>query len=252
MKNIQRKRNSIEFKVWGVYALFSDPITRIGGEKFSYQIPTYEAMKGIVESIYWKPTIIWFVDAVRVMKPIRTEAKGVKTVVMDGSKPSDLSFYTYLKDVEYQVLAHFEFNRHYPELKADWNENKHHNIAKRAVEKGGRRDIFLGTRECQGYVEPCTFGEGAGFYDNYGELDFGPMFHGYDYPNETGKHELARRLWRARMSDGIVDFPAPADISKTMRQFIRHMEPTPFENNRNFTLLDTDASVRELINNEEA
>ena len=50
MKNIPRKRNSIEFKVWGAYALFSDPITRIGGEKFSYQIPTYEAMKGIVET----------------------------------------------------------------------------------------------------------------------------------------------------------------------------------------------------------
>ena len=77
------------------------------------------------------------------------------------------------------------------------------------------------------------------------------MFHGYDYPNETGKNELVRRLWRARMSDGIVDFPAPTDISEAMRQFIRNMEPTPFENKRNFTLLDADASVRELINNEE-
>lgn len=114
MKNIPRKRNSIEFKVWGPYALFSDPVTRVGGEKFSYQVPTYEALKGIVESIYWKPSIIWFVDAVRVMKRIQTESKGVKTVVMDGSKPADLSFYTYLRDVEYQVLAHFEFNPHIP------------------------------------------------------------------------------------------------------------------------------------------
>ena len=252
MKDILRKRNSIEFKVWGAYALFSDPITRIGGEKFSYQIPTYEAMKGVVESIYWKPTIIWFVDAVRVMKRIQTESKGVKTLVMDGSKPSDLSFYTYLRDVEYQVLAHFEFNRNYPGLKADWNENKHHNIARRAVTKGGRRDIFLGTRECQGYVEPCEFGLDEGFYDNYGEIEFGPMFHGYDYPNETGKNELARRLWRARMSDGIIEFPAPADIPENMRQFLRPMQPTPFENNRNFSLLDTDTSVLELTNNEES
>ena len=251
MKGIPRKRNSIEFKVWGAYALFSDPITRIGGEKFSYQIPTYEAIKGVVESIYWKPSIIWFVDAIRVMKRIQTESKGVKTLVMDGAKPSDLSFYTYLRDIEYQVLAHFEFNRNYPELKADWNENKHHNIARRAVARGGRRDIFLGTRECQGYVEPCEFGSGDGFYDNYGEIEFGPMFHGYDYPNETGKHELARRLWRARMSNGIVEYPAPTDIPETMRQFLRPMQPTPFEDNRNFTLLDMDASVRELITEEE-
>lgn len=44
---IERKRNSIEYKVYGRYALFSDPITRVGGEKCSYQIPTYEAIKGI-------------------------------------------------------------------------------------------------------------------------------------------------------------------------------------------------------------
>ena len=35
-------RNSVEFEVKGDYALFSDPVTRVGGEKFSYQIPTYE------------------------------------------------------------------------------------------------------------------------------------------------------------------------------------------------------------------
>ena len=251
MNTIARKRNSIEFKVWGAYALFSDPITRIGGEKFSYQVPTYEAMKGIVESIYWKPSIIWFIDAIRVMNRIQTESKGVKTLVMDGSKPSDLSFYTYLRDVEYQVLAHFEFNRNYPELKADWNENKHHNIAQRAVKKGGRRDIFLGTRECQGYVEPCIFGEGVGFYDSYGELDFGPIFHGYDYPNETGKPELWKRLWRAKMNDGVIVFPSPSECAESMRQFVRPMNPTPFVDKKNFIFIDNDESVADLLKKEE-
>lgn len=251
MKDIPRKRNSIEFKVHGAYAIFSDPITRIGGEKFSYQVPTYEAMKGIIESIYWKPSIIWFVDAIRVMKRIQTESKGVKTIVMDGSKPSDLSFYTYLKDVEYQVLAHFEFNSHYPDLKQDWNENKHHNIAQRAVKKGGRRDIFLGSRECQGYVEPCTLGEGTGFYDSYGELDFGPMFHGYDYPNETGKPELWKRLWRAKMNDGVIVFPSPSECDESMRQFVRIMNPMPFVDKKNFAFIDNDESVAELLKKEE-
>ena len=251
MKDIPRKRNSIEFKVHGAYALFSDPITRIGGEKFSYQVPTYEAMKGIIESIYWKPSIIWFVDAVRVMKRIQTESKGVKTIVMDGSKPSDLSFYTYLKDVEYQVLAHFEFNPNYLDLKQDWNENKHHNISQRAVKKGGRRDIFLGTRECQGYVEPCTFGEEVGFYDSYGELDFGPMFHGYDYPNETGNPELWKRLWRAKMNDGVIVFPSPSECAESMRQFVRPMNPMPFVDKKNFAFIDNDESVAELLKKEE-
>ena len=96
-----------------------------------------------------------------------------------------LSFYTYLKNCRYQVMAHFEWNENRPELAGDRNENKHHNIAKRMIEKGGRRDIFLGTRECQGYVVPCKFGEGEGHYDNIQELAFGLMYHGITYADEA-------------------------------------------------------------------
>src|SRR5665647_2875499 len=103
-------KNSIEFKVHGRYALFTDPLTKVGGEKCSYHVPTYEALKGIVKSIYWKPTLIWVIDEVRVMKKIRTQTKGVKPLKMSGG--NDLSIYTFLTDVEYQVLAHFEWNEH--------------------------------------------------------------------------------------------------------------------------------------------
>ena len=50
--------NIVEFEVYGEHALFSDPLMRLGGEKCSYQIPTYEALKGILSSVYWKPTFI--------------------------------------------------------------------------------------------------------------------------------------------------------------------------------------------------
>lgn len=100
--------------------------------------------------------------------------------------------------MEYQVSAHFEWNKQRPELESDRDENKHHNIAKRCIRQGGRRDVFLGTRECQAYVEPCTFGEGKSAYDNYGEIDFGIMFHGFDYPDETGNQELGVRLWQQK------------------------------------------------------
>ena len=43
-------RNTVEFCVSGRYALFSDPITRVGGEKLTYQVPTYQALKGILEA----------------------------------------------------------------------------------------------------------------------------------------------------------------------------------------------------------
>lgn len=245
---MERKRNSVEFKVWGRYALFSDPVTRVGGEKFSYQIPTYQAIKGVLESVYWKPTFVWHIDALRVIKKIQTESKGIKPIKMNGG--NDLSYYTYLRDVEYQVLAHFEWNEHRPELENDRDENKHHNIAKRSIKKGGRRDIFLGARECQGYVEPCVFSEDCGDYDDYGQLDFGVQFHGYDYPDETGENELAVRLWRAKMKDGIIEFPMPKDCDPALRRFIRPMTAKKFESGTNFTCVQEDRSVADLLTEE--
>ena len=99
MKNT-RYDNIVEFQVTGDYALFSDPILRVGGEKCSYQVPTYEALKGILQSVNWKPTIIWVIDAVRVMHPIQMETKGIRPIKYSGG--NDLSYYTYLKDCCYQ------------------------------------------------------------------------------------------------------------------------------------------------------
>ncbi len=42
----------------------------------------------------------------------------------------------------------------------------------------GRQDIFLGTRDCQGYVTPCVFGEEPGDDDNDGSLDNDSAGHG--------------------------------------------------------------------------
>ncbi len=213
------KANTVDFKVSGRYALFTDPLTKIGGEKCSYQIPTYEGLKGIISSVYWKPTIIWIVDKVHVMKKIKTQTRSAKPINYGGG--NSLAIYTYLADVEYQVQAHFLWNKNRTDLKDDWNENKHFFIAKRMIERGGRRDVFLGTRECQGYVEPCEFGEGKSDYDDYGELSFGLMFHGFDYPDEYGKNEFHSRFWQAKMIDGVIEFPEPEDCP--YRKLIRTM-----------------------------
>ena len=214
--------NIVTFEVFGDYALFSDPVMRVGGEKASYQIPTYEALKGILHSIYWKPTIVWYIDKVRVMNSIQTEVKGIRPIKYNGG--NDLSFYTYLKDCRYQVQAHFEWNENRPELIGDRNENKHHNIAKRMIEKGGRRDIFLGARECQGYVEPCEFGSDKGAYDETPELAFGLMYHGITYADEAysdeTKNRMTVRFWYPTMKKGVITFPRPEEctITKTVRE----------------------------------
>jgi len=222
-----RHPNIVELEVWGPYGLFSDPLMRVGGEKNSYQVPTYEALKGVLSSVYWKPTIIWYVDMVRVMNPIQTEVKGIRPIKYNGG--NDLSYYTYLKDCRYQIRAHFEWNMNRPELSHDRNENKHHEIAKRMIARGGKRDIFLGTRECQAYVEPCIFGEGKGYYDDIPQLHFGVMYHGITYADEAydekTKGMMTVNLWRPVMENGCIHFLRPEEcpIHKPIREMkIKH------------------------------
>ena len=203
--------NIVEFEVSGDYALFSDPVFRVGGEKCSYQVPTYEALKGIANSIYWKPTFTWVIDEVRVLSLIRFESKGVRPLKYTGG--NELAYYTYLKDCRYQVRAHFEWNMNRPELEDDRDEHKHFLMSKKYIEKGGRRDVFLGCRECQGYVEPCAFGSGSGYYDMVPRIEFGTMYHGLTYPDEGYSEEtrthLTKNLWSPVMEKGIIRFPRP-------------------------------------------
>lgn len=225
----------------GDYALFSDPIMRVGGEKCSYQVPTYEALKGILSSIFWKPTLIWYINEVRVMNRIQTEVKGIRPIRYSGG--NDLAYYTYLKNCCYQVRAHFEWNENRPELENDRDENKHHQIALRMIRKGGRRDIFLGTRECQGYVEPCEFGSGKGAYDDLPELGFGLMYHGITYADEAYSEEtrekMTARFWYPVMKRGIITFPRPEDCPG--QKFLRNMEMKPFG-----TALENFSGLREF------
>jgi CRISPR-associated protein Cas5d len=231
-------KNSISFKLWGKYALFTDPVTRLGGEKCTYHVPTYEAIKGVLKSIYWKPTIIWYVDRVRVMKTLRTQTKGVKPLVWGGG--NSLAIYTFLHDVEYQVEAHFEWNEHRPELEQDRINGKHFNIAVRMLEKGGRQDIFLGTRDCHGYVVPCVFGEGVGAFDDIDELSFGLMFHGFGYPDEIGIDEFHGHFWHAVMKKGILDFPRPENC---ISRFIRNMSPKSFQAGKNLLSVEREEEL---------
>lgn len=217
-------KNEIQFEVFGDYALFTDPLTKIGGEKLSYSVPTYQALKGIAESIYWKPTIVYYIDELRVMNPIQMESKGIRPIEYGGG--NTLANYTYLRDVRYQVRAHFEFNEHRSELAHDRIDGKHYSIMQRSLKAGGRRDIFLGARECQGYVEPCEFGSGEGFYDHAENHHLGTMVHGFNYPDETGKNELSVRLWPVEMEKGYIKFPRPEEC--TIVRPIKEMEPKSF------------------------
>lgn len=105
------------------------------------------------------------------------------------------------------------------------------------IEKGGRRDVFLGTRECQAYVEPCRFGQGEGAYDNLSELSFGLMYHGITYPDEAYSEETKNKMtinfWNPTMKNGVIEFIRPKQCP--IHKPLHDMEMKVFENKKNFT-----------------
>jgi CRISPR-associated protein Cas5d len=223
-KGLKMQYNSISYKVTAHYALITDPVSHLGGEKSSYSIPTYESLLGLTKSIYWKPTFEWIIDRIRIMNLIKTTTKGIKGMSYISSG-KDVYMQTYLCDVEYQVEAHFIWNDAQPQFTHDRNENKHWIIANRMLSRGGKFDTFLGTRECEAHVEPVVFGSGKGAYDNEESLPTSLMFYGFDYPTPT-MQELHVKFWVPQIKNGVVVFPDPQDPI-LFRHKVKNMEYMP-------------------------
>lgn len=226
-------RNQISFIVYGDYGLFTDPLMKVGGEKMTYQLPTISALIGVVESIYFKPSIRWIIDEVKIVNPIEMESKAIRPINYSGG--NTLAQYTYLVNPAYAVRAHFEFNLTRPDLKDDFIEHKHFAIARKALKKGGRRDIFLGTRECQAYVEPCDFDRVVSHYDDI-TLQFSPMLHSLYYPSQSGNEFIEALFWAPKMVNGVLQVMTQEQCS--MRKKVRDYEIKPFELGKNMQAVD--------------
>lgn len=218
------QNNVIEFMVYGESALFTNPIMTISGEQMSYQVPTYSALQGIMESNYWKPTLYWQPLEVRVMNPIRLEPRS-KLLPKYAAFGNDLAYYTYLRDVCYQVRVALKWSQDERYAK-DRNEKKHIESAKRWLSRGGKKNIYLGKAECVGFIEPCEYGTGKGYYDGV-DMSFGLMLHGQTFPNlaknEDEKNKLITRMFYAEMKNGIIHFPEPEDCP--VKRVIREESP---------------------------
>ncbi len=245
------KSRPFYYRLYGEYALFTDPVTKGGGEKYTYQIPTYQALKGITEQLYWKPTLVYYIDSVKVVKKIQTETKGIRAPLKNGG--NDLNYYTYLRDVEYLVQFHFEWNQNRSELIEDRNETKHEQILLRSIAKGGRRDLFLGTRECVGYAERIRedqFQAAPTYYDGK-KLSFGIMFHSFLYPDETvygDPDKLISGFTDIRMKDGRIDFVRPEECQ--IHHILRNYNFKPFTRKNMIFAEDEFGSLTEEVETE--
>lgn len=197
-------------KIYGSKALFTAPESKSGGEKISYSAPTREALKGIIDANYFKPTITNVIDEVRVINKIESYTQGMRLLLKDYK--SDLSAYTYLINPCYYVKFHFEWNEGREDLKNDRNFNKHEAITERSLKRGGRRPIFLGVSECQGYIEYLSeeeYESDKGYYDE-SDLGLGLMFVGFIYPEKSGE-TLKSAYGPINMKKGRIVFKKPEE-----------------------------------------
>ena len=59
----------IRMEVWGEYAAFNRP--ELKTERVSYEVMTPSAARGIIEAVYWHPSVQWIIDRIYVCNPIK-------------------------------------------------------------------------------------------------------------------------------------------------------------------------------------
>lgn len=215
------KSRNFYVRIRGDRALFTHPATKGGSERASYSVPTRQALQGIIDGIYHKTTFTNVVTEVKVVNQIQTEVHGVRALKHNYS--ADLSYVSYLSDVEYLVKFHFIWNENRKDLMQDRSPNKHEAIMERSIRKGGRRDIFLGTRECFGLIDEISQEEYKNiqsYYDGV-TIDFGIMFHSFAYPSDKTS-PLKSYFTKTVMKNGIIKFKPQTDceIRNTLSSYI--------------------------------
>jgi len=212
----------INLKVWGDYACFTRPEMKV--ERVSYDVITPSAARGILEAIYWKPSIVWVIDRIHILKPLRfdnlrrNELGGkvplgtVKKAMKNGSTPVEIFIdevnkegkltnrqqraALVLRDVAYVIEAHFEFKGC-----EDNNPGKHKEIFERRAGKGQCfHHPYLGCREFPAFFE--LIAEEIPPSALTGERDLGWMLHDIDFVNN-----MEAKFFRAVMRDGVIDVP---------------------------------------------
>lgn len=201
-------KNTIEFEVTSNLALFTNPHVSTNNNKVTYPVPTYGALVGVCESIYWNPTLLWVIDEARIMEQIRTRSISYCSSNRNGGQ--NMRTNIYIMEPRYQVRAHFEWDLRRPDLKQDRVSGKHYSMAKRYLSKGGKRPIYLGKNDDVAFAEECVFGEGEGYYDKSGTLPFGIMYHSMEYIGKGRSEETCYPLWwQPVMENGVIKYIRP-------------------------------------------
>ena len=208
----------VRIRVWGDYALFSRPELKV--ERYSYDVITPSAARGIMDAIYYHPGMRWIIDKIYVVKPIRftsvrrneVKSKISASNVLQAYNGADKALYmsskqeivqrasVLLTDVEYVIEAHFEMTE-----KANKTDNpgKFKDITMRRLKKGECYHMpYFGCREFPAHFALCEEEEIKTVYETVPEKDFGIMLYDMDY---SDPENIQPMFFRAVMRHGVLD-----------------------------------------------
>ncbi len=208
----------VKVKVWGNYALFNRP--ELKTERYSYDVITPSAARGIMESIYWHPGMLWVIDRIYVQNQIQftsvrrneVESKASCSNVLQAYNGADKPLYlstkddivqrasVILKDVSYVIEAHFEMTDRANDTD---NPGKFKDIVMRRLKRGQCYHMpYLGTREFPANF--CLYEDSkvSTVYEEVLEKDFGLMLYDMDYSDQEN---ITPMFFRAVMKSGVID-----------------------------------------------
>lgn len=204
-------------RVWGDAALFVPPEAK--GERYSYSCPTFSAMRGLVEHIYYHPGLRVRIDRITVLNPIRfasirrnevgavasqrviqTTMKTGNPYHIDAVESRQQRASVYLRDVDYLVDFHFDM---VPEkTNPTDSEEKFYNIFLRRLRKGqAHGSPYLGVREFPANIAIVEGERPKGYYADVAEHDFGFMLHDILYEHD----KVTPVFFHAVMRHGVIE-----------------------------------------------
>lgn len=217
----------VRIQVWGDGACFTRPEMKV--ERVSYDVMTPSAARGILDSIYWHPGMIWRIDRIHVCAPIRftsVRRKEVKSVInsngvrrvmrrgsgelyLDTAKDTQLRGTLMLTNVRYVIDAHFDLT---DSASPGVSEGKFLSIFSRRAAKGQcYQQPCFGCREFPASFAPCEELPPCP-EELKGVKELGWMLYdmNWEYYNEDRQNrDLQPRFFRAALHDGVLDVPGP-------------------------------------------
>jgi CRISPR-associated protein Cas5d len=202
-------------RVRGPLACFTRPEFKT--ERFSYEIITPSAARGVLEAILWKPAIQWRVHKISLLAPMRfiqikrneiTKKTSVSNVHTAAKRGAPLDYFAdedraqrntlALRDVDYAIEASFTMTA---KAGAEDNPRKFDEMFRRRLERGQFfSQPYLGCREFPAIVEPYSGQPGPVETES---RDLGYMLHDLLYASPRSEPVF----FRASIRNGIVEVP---------------------------------------------